>query len=85
MLKRNKEADYLRKHYLVKAIPMVNPDGVVVGNYRSNLSGCDLNRNWNTDKKSLYPEIVAIRNYLAELAKERRFKIVVDVHGHSKK
>jgi murein tripeptide amidase MpaA len=55
MLKRSRETDYLRKNFVVKVIPMINPDGVVIGNYRSNLSGCDLNRNWNTDKKSLYP------------------------------
>jgi hypothetical protein len=58
---------------------------VAIGNYRSNLSGSDLNRNWNTEKKSLYPEIVAIRNYIAELSKDRKIKIIIDVHGHSKK
>lgn len=26
---------------------MVNPDGVIFGNYRTNLMGFDLNRKWN--------------------------------------
>jgi murein tripeptide amidase MpaA len=27
-------------------VPMVNPDGVIHGNSRCNLSGLDLNRQW---------------------------------------
>jgi murein tripeptide amidase MpaA len=27
-----------------KIVPMINPDGVVFGNYRTSLSGKDLNR-----------------------------------------
>ena len=33
-----------RSLFIIKIIPMVNPDGVVVGNSRTNLSGSDLNR-----------------------------------------
>ena len=40
----NEEAKYLRQNYVFKIIPMVNPDGVVHGNYRCGLSGVDLNR-----------------------------------------
>jgi hypothetical protein len=32
---------------------MVNPDGVIVGNYRSNLSGFDINRKWDCPSKNL--------------------------------
>ena len=38
------EAIYLRKNYLIKIIPMLNPDGVVLGNTRNSLGGLDLNR-----------------------------------------
>jgi cytosolic carboxypeptidase protein 2/3 len=27
-------------------VPMLNPDGVVAGNYRTSFSGCDLNRSF---------------------------------------
>ena len=30
---------------------MVNPDGVIHGNYRCSLAGCDLNRRWKKPKK----------------------------------
>ena len=38
------EARYLRKSIIFKIIPMINPDGVVVGNFRTSLCGRDLNR-----------------------------------------
>ena len=39
-----KEAKALRNNFVFKIIPMLNPDGVIVGNYRCSLSGNDLNR-----------------------------------------
>ena len=38
------EAQVLREKFVFKIIPMLNPDGVIYGNYRCSLSGCDLNR-----------------------------------------
>ena len=42
----NKEAKLLRENFIFKIIPMLNPDGVINGNYRCSLAGCDLNRRW---------------------------------------
>jgi Predicted carboxypeptidase len=39
-----KEAAALRKKFIFKIVPMLNPDGVVYGNYRCSLLGIDLNR-----------------------------------------
>lgn len=36
---------------------MLNPDGVVNGNYRCNLAGVDLNRQWIDPSKKLHPSI----------------------------
>ena len=36
---------------------MLNIDGVIVGNYRCNLSGADLNRQWIQPSKKLHPSI----------------------------
>jgi murein tripeptide amidase MpaA len=38
------EAKELRDNFIFKVVPMLNPDGVICGNYRCNLAGVDLNR-----------------------------------------
>jgi murein tripeptide amidase MpaA len=40
------EAIVLREKFVFKIVPMLNPDGVINGNYRCSLSGADLNRRW---------------------------------------
>jgi cytosolic carboxypeptidase protein 2/3 len=38
------DAKILRDNFVFKIVPMLNPDGVINGNYRCSLAGCDLNR-----------------------------------------
>ena len=42
----DEDAKYLRNNFVFKIIPMLNPDGVIIGNNRTSLSGYDLNRQW---------------------------------------
>ena len=42
----SRTAALLRDQFVFKVIPMLNPDGVINGNYRCSLAGCDLNRRW---------------------------------------
>lgn len=50
----------LRENFVFKVIPMLNPDGVIVGNYRCSLAGTDLNRNYRSKLES-YPTILAAK------------------------
>ena len=36
---------------------MLNPDGVILGNYRCSLSGRDLNRNYRSKLREAYPTV----------------------------
>ena len=40
----SQQAKELRSKFIFKIIPMINPDGVIAGNYRTSLGGSDLNR-----------------------------------------
>ena len=51
------EARLLRENFVFKVIPMLNPDGVINGNYRCSLAGCDLNRRWKVPSSVIHPEI----------------------------
>ena len=66
-------------------IPMVNMDGVTVGNYRSNFVGFDLNRCWERSDPKLHPEVCAIKNFIKKLAKKKPIELILDLHGHSRK
>jgi cytosolic carboxypeptidase protein 2/3 len=66
---------------------MVNPDGVVAGNYRTSLFGKDLNRTFDQSRKYAFPEtfhLVELANQL-KLTHKRRFNLYLDLHGHSVK
>ena len=85
LLSKDKEAEFLRKHYEIKVLPMVNPDGVCAGNYRSNLAGLDLNRRWDGSKTKNLHEAAFIKRYIAEVSKGREIAFMLDLHGHSRK
>ena len=57
LLSGTPEAFVLREKFVIKIVPMLNPDGVINGNYRCSLSGADLNRRWKSTSKLLFPEI----------------------------
>lgn len=60
-------AAILRENFVFKIIPMMNPDGVFLGNNRCNLIGQDLNRCWNNSTEFSHPTVVATKNMLREL------------------
>lgn len=65
------EAVVLREKFVFKIIPMLNPDGVINGNYRCSLAGVDLNRRWKNGNKILYPEVFETKRLCKNFAKER--------------
>ena len=44
LMSKEPDAVALRDKYVFKIVPMLNPDGVITGNYRCSLGGYDLNR-----------------------------------------
>lgn len=46
LVTRAENYDSFLSNYVVKLVPMINTDGVTIGNTRSSLVGLDLNRRW---------------------------------------
>ena len=71
--------------FIFKIIPMLNPDGVIYGHYRSSLLGVDLNRRWKTPSSVLHPTIYNLKKLIKAFHKERQLVLYCDLHGHSRK
>ncbi|XP_032872401.1 cytosolic carboxypeptidase 3-like, partial [Amblyraja radiata] len=85
LLGSSADASLLRDTFLFKIVPMINPDGVIVGNYRCSLAGRDLNRQYRTIHKDHYPPVWYTRRLIKRLLEERTVLLYCDLHGHSRK
>lgn len=77
----------LRRYIVFKIVPMLNPDGVALGNYRTGLSGRDFNREYKCPDKALFPEVYHFKKLVSENKVLFGDKLVMflDFHGHSTK
>jgi len=72
-------ATRFRERFRIIAVPLMNPDGVVAGNWRHNLAGVDLNRDWGPFTQ---PETQLIRDLLGSLDSEgARVRLFLDFHS----
>ena len=72
---------------MFKVVPMLNPDGVINGNYRCSLAACDLNRKWAKPSKALHPTVYYTKKLCQTLTEteNKEFFLYLDFHGHSVK
>ncbi|KRW98099.1 hypothetical protein PPERSA_05995 [Pseudocohnilembus persalinus] len=83
----NKMVDFLLENCIFKIIPMMNPDGVIHGNYRCNLAGQDMNRKWGGPDYNIEPTVYYAKEQLRQLSTHEtlKIKLLLDLHGHSTK
>lgn len=95
------QAKQLRKRVVFKIVPMINTDGVIIGNYRTSMSGNDLNRRYVRPDFRIHPVVAGIKQLASDLvigrdsdeAKKQNEPVTanedilcfVDMHGHSRK
>ena len=78
-------AQKLLKKFTFIVIPMINVDGVIHGNSRTNLLGYDLNRSWEDTDPYKSVECHLLWEYFWKIYQENDgFVWTFDLHGHSK-
>lgn len=86
ILSRDRRGSLLRKNFVFKVVPMLNPDGVYRGHYRVDQMGLNLNRCYLDPSPFDQPSIWAIKNYLEYLHfTERSVHSYLDFHAHASK
>ena len=83
LCRNHPQAEKIREQFIIKIVPMLNPDGVINGSYRCSLSGSDLNREWKNPCKNTHPQIYHLKRAIVE--GEYKKLLFIDIHGHSKK
>lgn len=80
LLESDQLAGTYRARYSTSVVPLLNPDGVVHGNWRHNMGQTDLNRDWGPFAQ---PETRLMRDLLARLAGSpgQRLRLFVDFHS----
>lgn len=75
----------MRRRYVFKLIPMLNPDGVFRGNFRCDQFGNNLNRHYLNPDISQHPSIYAVKNLQEYYAINRNIAMYLDLHAHASK
>ena len=75
----------IRDKFICYVVPMLNPDGVINGNYRCSLAAVDLNRVWDQPSRNLHPTIYHMKELVRSVLSEREVVLFCDIHGHSRK
>lgn len=79
------EASALRSALTFVVVPMLNPDGVFLGNYRADAGGLDLNRQWLHAHPDLTPSLHHWCQLLLSYDRHPSYDldICIDMHAHS--
>ncbi|NXT16321.1 CBPC2 carboxypeptidase, partial [Prunella fulvescens] len=85
LLSAHEDAQLLRRLFIFKVVPMLNPDGVVVGNSRCSLAGRDPNRAYGKALPGSFPAVWHLRAMVQRVLAEREVVLYCDFHGHSRK
>ena len=73
------------KQFVFKIVPVLNPDGVARGYWRTDCNGTNLNRVYSNPDPLVYPTIYATRQVLLRENARTQLFAYVDLHGHATK
>lgn len=81
---KSEQGELLRKNFVFKIIPFLNPDGVYRGYNRSNTNGVNLNRFYLDPSLETEPSIYAAKAMIVQQHQNNNLKFYFDLHAHGK-
>lgn len=87
LLSGDPRAEALLAQTIIDIAPMVNPDGVYLGNYRTSSNSSNLENEWTAPYNSVQPEIVALRSRIESIMGtaanpgSNPIKVLLNLHG----
>lgn len=75
----------LRDMFVFKVIPILNPDGVFRGYYRTDTNGANLNRFYTSPSISEHPTIYAAKELFNYYQSVNEVFLYIDLHAHASK
>ena len=76
----NEWGNYLRENFYFVIVPMVNIDGVSMGNSRCSLAGNDLTGTWDKPDRFIHPEVFYTKKLLEKLKKDNNIVFFTEMH-----
>jgi hypothetical protein len=76
-------AGILRDYFVFKIVPMMNPDAVFRGHYRTDTRGINLNRFYTSPSLVDHPTVYGVKEIF--MAFKENVYLYVDLHGHATK
>jgi len=80
ILEENNLSSRFLEKYRILAFPLMNPDGVDLGNWRHNAGGVDLNRDWSSYNQK---EIKNTVDFISKTLKKNHSKLILGLDFHS--
>eukprot|EP00919_Chromeraceae_sp_WS-2016_P011489 GHVR01026823.1.p1 GENE.GHVR01026823.1~~GHVR01026823.1.p1 ORF type:complete len:229 (+),score=5.91 GHVR01026823.1:1183-1869(+) len=78
-------SEKLLANFVFYILPIINPDGVAEGNFRTDSYGKNLNRYYSDPCPQKQPEIYVIKNFITAMIKQNIIHFCLDLHAHVNK
>eukprot|EP01017_Pseudomicrothorax_dubius_P040566 TRINITY_DN6363_c0_g1_i3.p1 TRINITY_DN6363_c0_g1~~TRINITY_DN6363_c0_g1_i3.p1 ORF type:complete len:621 (+),score=109.23 TRINITY_DN6363_c0_g1_i3:58-1920(+) len=82
---KDERSAWARDNFVFVIVPILNPDGVYRGNYRTDTYGLNLNRFYISPSLTEHPSIFASKEIILNLKAENRLLAYFDLHAHATK
>lgn len=70
---------------MIYIVPILNPDGVSLGNFRTDALGANLNRYYSDPNEKEQPQIFYLKKLLSKMINKKKIDFCLDLHGHVNK